>query len=56
VVAQPPGGGIKNGEQPAEAAVRELFEETGLFIGPDELGPKVAVTSGTAGWLLRSAH
>jgi 8-oxo-dGTP pyrophosphatase MutT (NUDIX family) len=26
---EPPGGGIEPGEEPAEAAVRELYEETG---------------------------
>ncbi len=34
-----PGGGIDPGESYAEAAVRELFEETGIRIGPDQLGP-----------------
>jgi 8-oxo-dGTP pyrophosphatase MutT (NUDIX family) len=53
-----PGGGIKGGEQAAEAAARELFEETGLSIGPGELGPAVAVTSGPAdlGWMAGEFH
>lgn len=35
-----PGGGIDPGETEAEAAVRELAEETGLVVGTDELiGP-----------------
>lgn len=32
-----PGGGIKRVETPAEAAVREVFEETGLRIAVDHL-------------------
>ena len=32
-----PGGGIENGEHPAEAAVREIFEETGYHAGLDVL-------------------
>ena len=32
-----PGGGIDPNEQPADAAVRECFEETGLLIEPDGL-------------------
>jgi 8-oxo-dGTP pyrophosphatase MutT (NUDIX family) len=35
------GGGLEPGESVAEAAVRELFEETGLRISPDGLGPVV---------------
>ena len=31
-VWRPPGGGIKPGEDPAEAAVREALEETGLHV------------------------
>ena len=33
-----PGGGLNDGETTAEGAARELFEETGLRITPDELG------------------
>lgn len=35
------GGGLGPGESVAEAAVRELFEETGLQIPVDRLGPAV---------------
>ena len=33
-----PGGGLDPGETYREAAVRELREETGIAIGPDEVG------------------
>jgi 8-oxo-dGTP pyrophosphatase MutT (NUDIX family) len=36
-----PGGGIEPSEDLHEAASRELLEETGLFIPPEALGPKV---------------
>nr|QZD57901.1 NUDIX hydrolase [Glycomyces sp. TRM65418] len=37
-----PGGGIDSGETQREAAARELFEETGLRVGPDDLVGPVA--------------
>jgi 8-oxo-dGTP pyrophosphatase MutT (NUDIX family) len=53
-----PGGGIEAGETTEEAAARELWEETGLRIAPDQLGPLVAETSGYAdlGWATGMFH
>ena len=48
-----PGGGIGPGESVAEAAARELREETGIKVSPDELGPVVAYSSGE--WATRKA-
>lgn len=46
-----PGGGIEPGESPAEAAVREFLEETGIAIDVASLGNPVAVTRGE--WTFR---
>ena len=46
-----PGGGVEAGEEPAQAAAREVAEETGLKVDAATLHP-VAFTSGHAdlGW------
>ncbi|GAA3237282.1 NUDIX hydrolase [Nonomuraea helvata] len=38
-----PGGGLDTGETPAEAAAREVLEETGHVLDPTALGDPVAV-------------
>lgn len=45
-----PGGGIDSGESTLEAAVRELYEETGMRVGPEFLGEPVLVSSGRWDW------
>jgi 8-oxo-dGTP pyrophosphatase MutT (NUDIX family) len=41
-----PGGGVHRGETVQAAAVRELFEETGITVTEAGLGPVVATSSG----------
>lgn len=45
-----PGGGIDAGETELEAAVRELREETGLIVAPQDLGEPIGSLSGKWLW------
>ncbi len=45
-----PGGGIDGSETPKQAAVRELFEETGIVVSGDDLGEPIAELEGTWNW------
>lgn len=45
-----PGGGLDHGESPAQGAVRELFEETGLVVTADQLGDVVHSRVTTFPW------
>ena len=45
-----PGGGIDAGEDTCTAALRELYEETGLVVGAEDLGEVVLETSGRWDW------
>ena len=48
-----PGGGIRRGEQPREAARRELREELGLEVAPDDL---VLAREMVVDWDFRREH
>jgi 8-oxo-dGTP pyrophosphatase MutT (NUDIX family) len=45
-----PGGGIDEGENILTAAIRELYEETGLVVRPETLGEPVLEASGRWDW------
>jgi 8-oxo-dGTP pyrophosphatase MutT (NUDIX family) len=45
-----PGGGIDNGEDTLTAAIRELYEETGLVVSADDLGEPALEATGRWDW------
>ena len=50
------GGGIEEGEDPRSAAVREVFEETGIELAPDDLvGPVLYRLAELIFWPSRAA-
>lgn len=45
-----PGGGLEPGELPWQAAIREVFEETGIVISLDDDSPEVLTTRRLWSW------